>query len=127
MGWGVITAEVIGGAGILPETRRVLFKTRNSALWVRGEKRFQEDFVAVDAGGARLLVEMGMKLVGLDYLSVASYQEPVPTHQILLSAGVILLEGADLSRVPAGHYTLYCLPLKLGGAEGAPARTILVT
>ena len=76
--------------------------------------------------GAQWLVERGIRLVGVDYLSVAPYSDPLPTHKILLQAGVIILEGLDLSAVPRGFYELYCLPLKLLGAEGAPARAILI-
>jgi arylformamidase len=105
---------------------RILFGTRNSKLWAQGETRFQEDFVSISADGADWLVSHGIKLVGIDYLSVAPYGDPVPTHQILLKAGVIALEGLDLSQVPRGFYDLYCLPLKLAGSDGAPARAILV-
>ncbi len=124
---GVIDAAVLSSTAIPNGVERVLFKTRNSKLWAKGDKSFHKDFVALAPDGARLLVERGIKLVGIDYLSIAPFTEPVPTHQILLKASVVILEGADLSRVPAGRYTLYCLPLKLGGAEGAPARVILLS
>ena len=65
-------------------------------------------------------------LVGVDYLSVAAFEDPDPTHLTLLKAGVIIVEGLDLGRVPRGFYDLYCLPLKITGADGAPARVILV-
>ncbi len=82
--------------------------------------------MAISPVGAEALVAMGMKLVGVVYLSVSPFNDSVPTHRALLGAGVICLEGANLSRVPAGEYTLYCLPMKLGATEGAPARVILV-
>jgi arylformamidase len=85
-----------------------------------------EDFVAIDPSGAQWLVSQGIQLVGVDYLSVAPYGDSIPTHRILLEAGVILLEGLDLSTVPEGFYSLYCLPLKLLGADGAPARAVLI-
>jgi len=72
-------------------------------------------------------VARGVQLVGVDYLSVAPYEDPVPTHRVLLQAGVIVVEGLNLSQVPRGFYDLYCLPLKLVGAEGAPARAVLVS
>lgn len=122
----VITAEVLSRAEIPPRTRRLLFKTRNSRFWQDGNKTFQTDFVGVDASGAQYLVERGVRLVGVDYLSVAPYKNSRPTHEILLKAGVVVVEGLDLSQVTQGRYTLYCLPLKLMGCDGAPARVILV-
>lgn len=122
----LITASVVEGANIPPRTRRVLFKTRNSTFWSRNRSDFQEDYVALDAGAAQYLVDRGVKVVGVDYLSVAPYQATRPTHEILLKAGVVIIEGLDLSEVSQGRYTFYCLPLKLAGADGAPARVILV-
>jgi arylformamidase len=121
-----ITAKVLETAQIPPRTRRLLFKTRNSQLWQQNDGGFAENFVAIQADGAQYLVERGIKLVGVDYLSVAPFASPAPTHQILLGAGIILIEGLDLSQVSQGRYSLYCLPLKLDGAEGAPARVILI-
>jgi arylformamidase len=121
-----ITAEVLENAQIPPRTRRVLFKTRNSDYWARQEAGFQTDFVAITPEGAEFLVKRGVKLVGVDYLSVAPYKQSTPTHRILLKAGVVIVEGLDLSEVSQGRYTLFCLPLKLAGSDGAPARAILV-
>ncbi|MBL6962089.1 MAG: cyclase family protein, partial [Anaerolineales bacterium] len=86
----------------------------------------QPDFVAISSDGAEWLVEHGIQLIGVDYLSVAPFDDSIPTHQIILSAGMIALEGCDLSQVPQGEYDLYCLPIKLVGSEGAPARAILM-
>ncbi len=122
----VITAEVLDGAGIPPRTRRVLFRTRNSDYWANGEKTFQRDFVAISGDGAEYLVNRGVKLVGVDYLSVAPFTDSVPTHKTLLKAGVVIVEGLDLSKVSQGRYAFYCLPLKIKGSDGAPARAILV-
>jgi arylformamidase len=122
----LITARVLEGADVPPRTRRLLFKTRNSAYWTNGKQGFQTNFVAISADGAQFLVDRGVKLVGVDYLSVAPFQDSTPTHQILLNAGVIVVEGLDLSRVSQGRYTLHCLPLKLVGSDGAPARVILI-
>jgi arylformamidase len=121
----LITAEILEKADLPPRTRRVLFKTRNSQYWTRGEKEFQVDFVALSADGAQYLVDRGVKLVGIDYLSIAPYQNSRPTHEILLKAGVLILEGVNLSEVAQGRYTLYCLPLNLQGVDGAPARAVL--
>ena len=122
----VLDAATLEASEIPPRTRRILFKTRNSALWARQEKEFQTDFVAVEASGAEWLVRKGVQLVGVDYLSVAPYGNSRPTHRILLEAGVAVVEGLDLSQVSQGRYALYCLPLKLVGSDGAPARVILV-
>ncbi len=125
-GADLVTASVLEAASIPGGTTRLLLKTRNSEIWRRGEMRFQEDFVAVSPDGAEWLVAHGIRLIGVDYLSVAPFQDSDPTHHILLKAGVIILEGVDLSAVEAGTYDLYCLPLKLAGSDGAPARAILV-
>lgn len=121
-----ITAEALDGMSLPTDAKRILFGTSNSRFWSRGETEFQEDFVAVTGDGAQWLVEHGIQLVGVDYLSVAPFSDSVPTHKVLLQAGVIIIEGLDLSAVPRGFYDLYCLPLKLFGAEGAPARVILI-
>jgi arylformamidase len=76
--------------------------------------------------GARFLVERGIMLVGIDYLSIAPFDQPLPTHEIFLRSGVIILEGLDLSEVPQGRYTLHCLPLKIIGVDGSPARAYLI-
>lgn len=122
----VITAAVLESAQIPPRTRRVLFKTRNSDLWAHQVAGFQSDFVGLSADGAEYLVNRGVRLVGVDYLSVAPYKKSRPTHEVLLKAGVVIVEGLDLSTVSQGRYTLFCLPLKLAGSDGAPARAILV-
>ncbi len=122
----LITADMLAQADIPPRTRRILFKTRNSELWKHKEKNFQTDFVALAPDAAEYLVGHGFKLVGIDYLSIAPYDNGRPTHQILLRAGIVIVEGLDLSAVSPGRYTLHCLPLKLVGSDGAPARAILV-
>jgi len=121
-----ITASVLERSQIPPRTRRVLFKTRNSTYWKNQENQFQTDFVGLSADGADYLIRRGVKLVGVDYLSVAPFHQSRPTHEILLSVGIVILEGLDLSGVTQGRYTLYCLPLKLAGSDGAPARAILI-
>ncbi len=122
----LITASVLERADIPPRTRRLLFKTRNSGYWSKPGLPFQTQFVAVSPDGAQHLVDRGVKLVGVDYLSVAPFNNSTPTHQVLLKAGVVILEGLDLSGVTQGRYTLHCLPLKLVGCDGAPARAILI-
>lgn len=122
----VLNAATLETAKIPPRTRRLLFKTRNSDYWTKGERKFQRDFVAVDSSGAEWLVRKGVRLVGVDYLSIAPFGDAAPTHRILLQAGVVVVEGLSLAGVSQGRYSIYCLPLKLVGSDGAPARVILV-
>ena len=82
--------------------------------------------MGINLDGARALVKMGIQLVGIDYLSVAPFKRSRPTHEVLLSAGIVVVEGLDLSKIKPGMYHLYCLPMKLGGSDGAPARAILI-
>ena len=103
---------------------RVLFKTSNSRLWAQPD--FQTDYIALTASAARYLVAQGIKLVGIDYLSVDAYEDSgFPVHRILLGAKVLILEGLDLRLVPDGDYELMALPLNIQGGDGAPARVIL--
>jgi arylformamidase len=106
-------------------TTRALFKTSNSALWAT-RSDFCEDFVYLTPTAAKFLVGMGVKLVGVDYLSVDGYNaQGAPAHLALLGAGVIILEGLNLADVPPGEYELIALPVRIEGAEGAPARALL--
>lgn len=104
---------------------RLLFKTRNSRdRWF--ERPFDEDYVYVAEDAARLLAERGVQAIGIDYLSVGGFREDgAAVHRILLGAGIWLIEGLDLAGVEPGNYELVCLPLKLAGADGAPARAVL--
>lgn len=111
---GLVERELVG------ERERVIFATRNSALWDKGA--FTEEFVKISAQAASLLIERGVRLVGIDYLSIGSPE----AHRILLEAGVVLLEGLDLRGVRAGAYELVCLPLRLAASDGAPARAVLI-
>ena len=120
---GQIDAAALRGLAIPPSCERVLFKTSNSQLWE--SDAFSRDFVALTADAARELVRRGARLVGIDYLSIAPFTDPAPTHVALLEAGVVILEGLDLRRVQPGAYRLLCLPLLVEGADGAPARTLL--
>lgn len=109
---------------------RVLFKTRNSTFWENPRGRFREDFTYLAPGAARALVERGVRLVGIDYLSVEKFgSEDFKTHKTLLSQGVVVVEGLDLRGAAAGLYELICLPLKIaaGDGDGAPARAVLRT
>jgi arylformamidase len=106
---------------------RVLFKTRNSGLWARHDDDFQPNFVSLSPELATCAVERGMKLVGVDYLSVESFHAPssYPVHHTLLGGGVVPVEGLDLSQVEPGEYQLFCLPLRIVGSDAGPARVIL--
>ncbi len=124
----VITKETLEQHPVftaLKKVRKVLFKTGNSAFWPDGSNEFHQDYVGLDHTAAQLLADLGMELVGVDYLSIAPYNETEAPHKILLEKEVVLLEGIDLSKVPEGYYDMYCLPLLLNGSEGAPARVIL--
>jgi arylformamidase len=105
---------------------RVLFKTRNSKSWAEGEVEFRRDFVGLTEDGAEWLTSQKIFLVGIDYLSIAIHGEERNVHRVLLEAGVVILEGLDLSITPAGSYELYCLPLRLEDCEAAPARAVLI-
>jgi len=118
-----VTAEDLAGFD-LREDVRLLLKTANSRLW--GTPEFHEDFIGVTEGAARFLVDRGVKVVGVDYLSVEPYKTPgAPAHHVLLGAGTILIEGLNLRDVEPGSYEMFCLPLAVVGADGAPARVIL--
>jgi arylformamidase len=115
-----LDAAAVAAAGVPAGAERVLFKTRNSQLWEQDE--FSEDFVSFDASGARALLDAGVSLVGIDYLSVG---DP-GAHRALLGADVAVVEGLDLRAVEPGPYQLVCLPLKLVGSDGGPARAVLL-
>lgn len=103
---------------------RLLFKTRNSGTLRQSD--FREDFVHLTESAARYLVSAGVMLVGIDYLSVEKFgSTDFPVHHVLLGAGVVIVEGLDLSEAEPGDYDLTCLPLRLVGADGAPARVVL--
>lgn len=123
---GHVTAAALEALAIPPGTVRLLLKTANSRLWAESGAAFRPDFVAVAADGAQWLVDHGVKLVGVDYLSVAPFDDSVATHRLLLGAGVIVVEGLNLSAVAPGEYQLICLPLKIAGSDGAPARAVLL-
>ncbi|HYL35100.1 MAG TPA: cyclase family protein [Bryobacteraceae bacterium] len=104
---------------------RLLFKTRNSSeSWKTAE--FQKRFVYIPPDTAHYLTRCGVQTVGVDYLSVGAYESGgAETHRILLSAGIWIIEGLQLEHVEPGEYELFCLPLKIVGGDGAPARALL--
>ncbi len=120
-----ITCADLESAHIPAGTERLLIKTSNSELW--GKPRFQKNYVYLEEKGARWMADRGIKLIGFDYLSIDPYRsETLPAHKALLNAGVVLLEGLDLRGVPSAEYKLLCLPLRLQGGDGAPARALLM-
>lgn len=119
--------EAFVAAHCAPGTIRVLFKTRNSALW---DNQFKTNFTYLELPAAKRLIAQGVKLVGIDYLSIEQFHSPDNgVHRALLSHEVIILEGLNLAHVPAGKYELICLPLRLRTqlGDGAPARAVLRT
>lgn len=111
-------------SAIASEDIRVLIKTQNSRLW--RSPRFHADYVGVTEEGARFLVGRGVKVLGVDYLSVEEFKKPgAPAHHVLLGGGTIVIEGLDLSEVEPGTYEMFCLPLRVVGSDGAPARVVL--
>lgn len=118
-----ITAEDLAGFD-LSEDVRVLIKTINSRLW--GSPEFHRDYVGITAPAAKLLVDRGVKVLGVDYLSVEEYKKPgAPAHHVLLGAGTVVIEGLNLRDVEPGTYEMFCLPLLVVGSDGAPARVVL--
>jgi arylformamidase len=124
----ITTRRAIGADDLAPldlsDDVRVLIKTVNSRLW--GSAEFHADYVGVTESAAKHLVEHGIKVVGIDYLSVEEFRKPgAPAHRLLLGAGTIVIEGLNLRDVDPGVYDMYCLPLRVVGSDGAPARVVL--
>jgi arylformamidase len=118
-----ITAEDLAPFDLNDDVR-ILFRTHNSRLW--GSPTFNAEFVAVTESGARHLLEHGIKVVGVDYLSVEQYKaQGAPAHRLLLGNGPIVIEGLNLRDVDAGIYEMFCLPIPAVGSDGAPARVVL--
>jgi arylformamidase len=119
-----VGAAELGRQDLLGQ-RRVLLRTRNSAR--PADAGFTPAYCALALDGAEYLLERGVELVGIDALSIEGFgSDDYPVHHLLLGRGVVIVEGLDLSAVPAGLYQFICLPLRLGGLDGAPARAVLV-
>jgi arylformamidase len=119
-----IDATTLAGLNVPAGAERVIFKTRNSDLWSKG--RFSPDFLALKEDAAEALAARGVRLVGIDYLSIGPKGNGVATHVALLRKGIVILEGLDLREVTPGAYQLACLPLLINGSDGAPARAVLI-
>ncbi len=128
-GAGHVSAEWLESARVPADAKRLLLKTSNSQLWEDPTQKFTRDIVAVNASAARWCVDRGVRLVGVDYLTIEP-QGPekagYPTHHTLLRAGVVIIEGLALRGIAAGGYDLVCAPLKIAGGDGAPARVFLL-
>ena len=119
-----ITAADLAASSIPSGTTRILLRTPNSRFW--NDDEFHTDFVGLTGDAAEWLVERGFVLVGIDYLSIERFGSPEhEVHKILLEANVVIVEGLDLRSVTAGEYMMACAPLKVVGADGAPARVFL--
>lgn len=102
----------------------ILCKTRNSALWA--SSAFYKEYVSLDESAAYRVVAQHVKTIGIDYLSIGSFEDGASVHRILLGGGVTVIEGLDLRAVKPGKYILACLPIKIKDGDGAPARAILI-
>jgi arylformamidase len=123
----VVGREDLEALKLPPGTKRLLLKTRNSDFWSNPCHEFFPDFVALSPEGAHWAVKKGLFLIGIDYLSIQRFSEAGgETHQRLLEAGIVILEGLNLKDVDPGFYQLVCLPLKLAKSDGSPARAILI-
>ena len=121
-----ITAEDLENISLPKNVKRILFKTSNSILWEKKVKKFKPDYVGLTVDAASWLVKRGIKLVGMDYLSIAKFSEAVAVHKILLGNNVYIIESLNLTGVKPGIYKLICLPLKITNAEAAPTRAVLI-
>ncbi len=121
-----IEPDNLNAAGIPSGTERLLLRTANSRLW-RRQNHFETDYVGISPEAARWVVDRGIRLIGIDYLSIEPFEEPgFHAHRTLLENEVLILEGLNLSEVPSGAYQLLCLPLRLAVGDGAPARALLI-
>ena len=125
---GVITAADLDAARIPRTATRLLLKTRTAPWWTAKNSTFDPDFAGLSLDGARWLIAHGIRLVGIDTLSIERYDAPPgePVHVALLTASIVILEGLDLAQIPAGDYTLIFLPLKLHEGDGGPGRAVLI-
>ncbi|XP_020582733.1 uncharacterized protein LOC110026212, partial [Phalaenopsis equestris] len=123
-----ITAEAMESLHIPRGVLRVLFRTLNTDKELMWKKEFDTSYVGFMKDGAQWLVDnTDIKLVGIDYLSIAAYDDLIPSHLVLLkNRDIIIVEGLKLEHVKPGIYDLHCLPLRLRGAEGSPIRCILI-
>lgn len=120
----LVTAAVLESLGIPSDCRRLLLRTANTRRGLMFRPDFVRDYVGLDLSAARWMVRRGMRLVGLDYLSVQSFHESDDVHRELLGVSMVLVEGLDLRATDPGEYELVCLPPRWRGSDGAPARVV---
>lgn len=121
-----IDSEVLTQLDLPVDTQRLILKTGNSKRWAQGPVVFFEDYAGITTDGADWLVNKGIRLVGIDALSVAVYDQLTATHETLLESGMIIVEGLFLDGISPGQYQFVCLPVNLKGIDGAPARAVLI-
>jgi arylformamidase len=121
----LITKEVLLESGYKKGTERLLLKTKNTEYWNMNPNQFIREYTAINSTTATFFVDESIKLVGIDYFSISPYNDLKTPHQILLNAGIVILENAFLVNVEPGEYMVYCLPLYLVGTDGAPVRAVL--
>lgn len=120
-----ITSSDLENADIPLTCKRLILKTDNQNFWEQDLTEFKEDFSSIDASGAKWIVDRGIMLVGIDYLSIQRFHDSADTHRILLEAEVVIIESLKLNMVQSGWYELVCMPINIEGLEGAPARVVL--
>jgi arylformamidase len=124
---GPIGPDELDSLSLPGKATRLLLRTDNSSLWAADPRVFPDRYVCLSPEGARWVVNRSIRLIGIDFLSIEVRGAPGhPTHRMLLEAGVVILEGLDLSEVEPGEYTLVCFPLKIAGGDGAPTRAVLL-
>lgn len=121
----IISEKDLAQLDIPADARRLLIKTDNSELWSNPNHEFTSEFVALDKSAALWLVGFGLDVIGVDYLSIQPFHHGPETHQILLGADIIAIEGLNLASITPGNYELLCLPMRLMDTEAAPARVLL--
>ena len=123
----VVTAAILEAMDLPEGLERLIVRTSASALWDAPQWGRREDFAGLSADAARWVVARGIRLVGIDSLTIEHFDGPdAPAHVALLEAAVVVIEGLDLRAIAPGDYELVCLPMKLAGCEGAPARVVLI-
>lgn len=125
LGKNRISAEDLEELVLPADCKRLLLKTDNAELWKTAHS-FYEDFVALEESAAEWLVQHGFEMIGIDYLSIQKYSDGPEVHQILLESEVLILESLNLTEVGEDDYEIICFPLKIKGAEAAPARIVLI-
>jgi arylformamidase len=123
---GEISADDLAQLNIVPG-ERLLIKTRNSSTFMANPTVFPDEYIGLNPTAARYLAEMGIKLIGIDFLTIEAKGYNMQVHHLLLQQKIVILEGLDLREIKAGNYQLICAPLKLSGADGAPARVFLIS